>query len=86
VKGDKGLFSETGILAVLNNVDSKHRAECAEWYQKEHVPNWCAFVKGVEGESVGVLERKLQITSLFEQGATNDEFLPRYELLYALRA
>ena len=50
------------------------------------VPDWCVFVEGVDGESVGVLERKLPTISLVDRGATDVEFLPKYEMLYALRA
>ena len=50
------------------------------------VPDWGVFVEGVDSEAVEVLEMRLSTASLVERGATNIEFLPKYQMLYALRA
>ena len=50
------------------------------------VPDWGVFVEGVDSEAVEVLELGLPTASLDERGATNIEFLPKYQMLYALRA
>ena len=49
-------------------------------------PIGAEFVEGVDSEAIGVLEKMLSITSLEARGATNIEFLPKYQMLYALRA
>ena len=50
------------------------------------VPDWCVFVEGVYGESIGVIEKTLSAAALEERGAGNVKFLPKYEMLYALLA
>ena len=50
------------------------------------VPDWSVFVEGIDSEAVGVLEKMLSPASLEARGAGNVEFLPKYEMLYALQA
>ena len=50
------------------------------------VPDWGVFVEGVDSEAVEILEMRLPTESLVECGATSIEFLPKYQMLYALRA
>lgn len=50
------------------------------------VPNWCVFVEGVDTEAIGIIDTLLPAATLEERGAGNVEFLPRCEMLYALRA